>query len=118
MTTVPEFTYDPSDMAALRAKLARLPEALSFPHFELDRVEIGPQAIWSLPAILGDLTPAAGPLILVQDATPMRRDGDDLKALVRRAAGRRRLAGQDGRPRGRRGRPGPRRRAHGRAGVR
>jgi glycerol-1-phosphate dehydrogenase [NAD(P)+] len=84
MTTVPEFIYDPSDMAALRAKLARLPEALSFPHFELDRVEIGPEAIWSLPAILGELTPPAGPLILVRDATPMRRDGDDLKALVRR----------------------------------
>jgi hypothetical protein len=84
MIMVPEFAYDPSDMAALRAKLARLPEALSFPHFELDRVEIGPEAIWSLPTILRELTPATGALILVQDATPMRRDGDDLKALVRR----------------------------------
>jgi glycerol-1-phosphate dehydrogenase [NAD(P)+] len=84
MTTLPEFVYDPADMGALRVKLTRLPEALSFPHFELDRIEIGPEAIRTLPAILSELTPAAGPLILVQDATPMHRDGEDLKALVQR----------------------------------
>ena len=84
MTRLPEFVYDPADMGALRLKLARLPEALSFPHFELDRVEIGPEAIRTLPTILSEFTGAPGPLILVQDATPMRRDGEDLKALVHR----------------------------------
>ena len=31
MTTLPDFVYDPADMGALRAKLARPPEALTFP---------------------------------------------------------------------------------------
>ena len=36
---VPEFRYDPADMAALRGKLEALPETARFKRFELDRVE-------------------------------------------------------------------------------
>ncbi len=84
MKTLPDFVYDPAGMPVLRAKLGRLPESLAFPHFELDRVEIGPEALRTLPAVLGALTSVPGPLIVVQDATPMRRAGEDLKALVNR----------------------------------
>src|SRR4051812_40354126 len=82
--TVPEFTYDPTDMAALRGKLDALPEAARFKGFELDRVEIGPDALLTLPATLDDLAPGPGPVLVVQDATPMRRGGEDLKDLVHR----------------------------------
>lgn len=85
MGGLPEFAYDPADMPALRRKLAALPEAHAFPDFELERVEIGPEALRSLPGILDDLVPGGpGPVLLVQDATPMRRGGDDLKPFVRR----------------------------------
>ncbi len=90
MTTLPDFAYDPADMGAMRAKLVRLPEALSFPHFELDRVEIGPEALRTLPTILSGLTAATGPLILVQDATPsdaqpvLQRGPAPIPTLVRR----------------------------------
>lgn len=84
MGRLPELAYDPADMPALRRKLAAMPEAHAFQDFELARVEIGPEAIRSLPAVLGELAPGGpGPLLLVQDATPMARGGDDLKRLVR-----------------------------------
>ena len=81
---MPEFTYDPGDMPGLREKLARLPEAATFPEFELERVAVGRDALLSLPAVLAELAGDPGPVIVVQDSTPMRRGGDDLKALVRR----------------------------------
>jgi glycerol-1-phosphate dehydrogenase [NAD(P)+] len=84
MATLPELVYDPADMRALKARLAGLPEADRFKPFELDRVEIGPDALLRLPALLGELTGAPGPVLVVQDATPMRRGDDDLKALVGR----------------------------------
>jgi glycerol-1-phosphate dehydrogenase [NAD(P)+] len=82
--TVPEFRYDPADMAALRGKLQALPEAARFTRFELDRVEVGPDALLTLPAVLDDLTQGPGPVLVVQDATPMRRGDEDLKVLVHR----------------------------------
>ena len=82
--TVPEFRFDPTDMAALRGKLDALPEAARFKSFELDRVEIGPDALLTLPGILDDLAPGPGPVLVVQDATPMRRGDQDLKDLVHR----------------------------------
>lgn len=84
MTTLPDFVHDPVDMPELRAQLGRMPESAEFADFELDRVEIGPDALPTLPAILEALAGAPGPVIVVQDATPMRRGGDDLKALVHR----------------------------------
>lgn len=84
MSQLPKFTYDPADMPALRAKLQTLPESSSFPDFELERVEVGPEAIFTLPAVLEDIAPGRGPLILVQDRTPMDRGGEDLKPLVQR----------------------------------
>ena len=81
---VPEFRYDPADMAALRGKLEALPEAARFKRFELDRVEVGPDALLTLPGILDDLAQSPGPVLVVQDATPMRRGDQVLKELVHR----------------------------------
>src|ERR671932_2747260 len=52
MGRLPELAWDPADMPALRRKLAAMPEAHAFQDFELARVEIGPEAIRSLPAVL------------------------------------------------------------------
>src|SRR5919202_5834921 len=51
MGRLPELAWDPADMPALRRKLAAMPEAHAFQDFELARVEIGPEAIRSLPAV-------------------------------------------------------------------
>ena len=75
MSRLPTFTYDPADMPALREKLRALPESETFPDFELTRVEVGPEAIFALPSALEDLAPGPGPVILVQDGTPMNRGG-------------------------------------------
>jgi glycerol-1-phosphate dehydrogenase [NAD(P)+] len=83
MATLPDLVYDPADMQALKAKLTELPEADRFKSFELDRIEIGPDALLRLPELLGELT-SPGPVLIVQDATPMKRGDDDLKALVAR----------------------------------
>jgi len=53
MGRLPELAWDPADMPALRRKLAAMPEAHAFQDFELARVEIGREAIRSLPAVLG-----------------------------------------------------------------
>jgi glycerol-1-phosphate dehydrogenase [NAD(P)+] len=87
MSQIPTFTYDPADMPALRAKLLELPESGSFPDFELTRVEVGPEAIFTLPTVLEDIAAGAGRVILVQDKTPMDRGGEDLKPLVQRILG-------------------------------
>src|SRR3954465_1139241 len=83
MATLPDLVYDPADMQALKSKLAKLPEADRFKSFELDRIEIGPDALLRLPELLGELAPP-GPVLIVQDATRMRRGGHDLKELVAR----------------------------------
>jgi glycerol-1-phosphate dehydrogenase [NAD(P)+] len=74
---------DPTDLDGLR-------EALKFADPEgrlapvgMSRVEIGREALYLLPEVVSEL--AGGPRVaLVVDATPMRRDGDDLKSGVER----------------------------------
>jgi glycerol-1-phosphate dehydrogenase [NAD(P)+] len=79
---IPKFRYDPADMDRLRSELGRLPEVERFHDFELRRVEIGPSALGTLPGILDELAPDVTEVVVVQDATPMVRDGKDLKRAV------------------------------------
>ena len=74
---------DPTDLSGLREALkAADPEGRLAP-IGMSRVEIGPDALALLPEIVSELS--HGPrVVLVVDATPMRRDGEDLKAEAER----------------------------------
>jgi hypothetical protein len=74
---------DPTDLAGLREALRLAdPEGRLAP-VGMSRVEIGREALGLLPEVVSEL--ARGPRVaLVVDATPMRRDGGDLKAGAER----------------------------------
>jgi glycerol-1-phosphate dehydrogenase [NAD(P)+] len=72
------------DLAALRRRLAAAPDAERLQPLGLGRIVAGPEALLSLPAIVAELLDGdPGPVALLADATPMRRDRADLKAQVR-----------------------------------
>lgn len=72
------------DLGALRERLAAAPDADRLQPMGLGRVLAGPDALSELPAAVAELAgPEAGPIVLLADATPMRRGGEDLKAAVR-----------------------------------
>ncbi len=71
------------DLAALRVRLETAPDADRLRPLGLGRIVAGPDALFSLPAVLTELVNGeAGPVAVLADATPMRRDGADLKATV------------------------------------
>jgi glycerol-1-phosphate dehydrogenase [NAD(P)+] len=74
---------DPTDLDGLREALELAdPEGRLAP-VGMSRVEIGREALGLLPEVVSEF--ASGPrVVLVVDAAPMRRDGDDLKSRVER----------------------------------
>ena len=92
MTTAEELAWsDPTDLDGLRGALSAAdPEGRLAP-IAMSRVEIGPEALNVLPEIVSELARAgnlAAPRVaLVVDATPMRRDGGDLKEEAERLLG-------------------------------
>lgn len=72
---------DPTDLSALRVRLASVSTVARRP-IGMRRIEIAPDAIDRLEAAVEDVR-ADGPVVVLMDATPMRRGPDDLKALVR-----------------------------------
>jgi glycerol-1-phosphate dehydrogenase [NAD(P)+] len=73
------------DLAALRERLARAPEAERLQPLGLGRILAGPDALAALPGAVAELLDGgAGPIALLTDATPMVRAGEDLKPAVRR----------------------------------
>jgi glycerol-1-phosphate dehydrogenase [NAD(P)+] len=91
MTTAEGLAWsDPTDLDGLRGALSAAdPEGRLAP-IAMSRVEIGPEALNVLPEIVSELASEARtgdlpPLVaLVVDATPMRRDGGDLKEEAER----------------------------------
>lgn len=72
------------DLGALRARLAAAPDADRLRPLGLGRVVAGPDALLSLPELATELLAGSpGPIAVLADATPMLRDGADLKAWVR-----------------------------------
>lgn len=79
----PFLDADPTDLDALRAALAAAdPEGRLAP-IGMRRVRIGHDALDALPALVDEVRDA-GPIVIVQDATAMRRGDDDLKPMVAR----------------------------------
>jgi glycerol-1-phosphate dehydrogenase [NAD(P)+] len=78
---------DPTDLPALRAALAAEdPEGRLVP-LGLDRVAVGAEVVGTVAdAVVEQLTragrPGTGPVVVLVDATPIFRAGEDLKALV------------------------------------
>jgi glycerol-1-phosphate dehydrogenase [NAD(P)+] len=70
---------DPTDLGAIRRRLATAPRARHT--IGLERIEIGPEALDTLPAAVRDvLDGTVGDIVVLTDATPMTRAGRDLKA--------------------------------------
>src|ERR671911_383508 len=95
MTTAEGLAWvDPTDLDGLRGALGTAdPEGRLAP-IAMSRIEIGPEALYVLPEIVSELAReartgnlAAPRVALVVDATPMRRDGGDLKEEVERLLG-------------------------------
>ena len=78
---------DPTDLRGLREALGRADPEGRLSEVGMSRVEIGAGALSLLPEMVTELvhkdrgTPR---VVLVEDATPMRREGEDLKAEVER----------------------------------
>jgi glycerol-1-phosphate dehydrogenase [NAD(P)+] len=81
----PTFPIDPTDVPALRRWLSERDSDPAHPlrPVEIDEILIGPDALLKLPTVLHRANvPRSRPVLLVVDETPMRRERDDLKALV------------------------------------
>ena len=77
------------DLPALRERLAGAPDGGALQPLGLGAVELGPQALAALRELVTGVCEADGarPIVLLADATPMRRAGADLKAAVADALG-------------------------------
>jgi glycerol-1-phosphate dehydrogenase [NAD(P)+] len=74
---------DPTDLDGLREALELADPERRLAPIGMSRVEIGPEALYLLPEVVAEL--ARGPhVVLLVDATPMRRGGGDLKAEAER----------------------------------
>src|SRR5918911_665174 len=69
---------DPTDLEALREALAASDPDRSLAPIGMSRIEIGSEALNLLPEAVSELTRGAR-VVLVADATPMFRNGEDLK---------------------------------------
>src|ERR1700751_2978003 len=72
---------DVTDVAALQRVIDEDDPERSLAPIGLSRIDMGPAAIAGLPGIVAGFA-RGGPVVVLMDATPMRRNGDDLKALV------------------------------------
>lgn len=71
---------DPIDLDALRKAMAPGPDGPRRRPIGLRRIEIGIDALDTLPEAVAAARIGSGPVIVLVDATPMRRAGRDLKA--------------------------------------
>src|ERR687885_1547748 len=69
---------DPTDLEALREALAASDPDGRLAPIGMSRIEIGPEALNLLPEAVSELTRGTR-VVLVADATPMFRNGEDLK---------------------------------------
>jgi glycerol-1-phosphate dehydrogenase [NAD(P)+] len=74
---------DPTNLEALRKALAASDPDGKLAPVGMSRIEIGPEALDSLTEVVSGLTQGRH-VVLVADATPMFRNGEDLKELVAR----------------------------------
>lgn len=72
---------DPTDLDGLRAALVAADPRGTLAPIGMRHVRIAEGTLEDLPALVDDVR-RPGPTVIIQDATPMRRDGDDLKRLV------------------------------------
>jgi glycerol-1-phosphate dehydrogenase [NAD(P)+] len=72
---------DVTDVAALQRAIDEDDPGRVLAPIGLSRIDVGPAAIGALPEVVSGLA-RGGPITVLMDATPMRRNGDDLKALV------------------------------------
>ena len=80
--SVPADILDVTDVAALQRAIDEDDPERALAPIGLSRIDVGPSAIAGLPGIVSGLA-RGGPVAVIMDATPMRRNGDDLKALAR-----------------------------------
>src|ERR687889_423421 len=74
---------DPTNLEALRKALASSDPDGKLAPVGMSRIEIGPEALYSLTEVVAGLTQGRH-VVLVADATPMFRNGEDLKERVAR----------------------------------
>ncbi len=80
--TPPAFNWDPVEISGFYAKAERT-SGKPLPTPELSTVLCSDTALEQLPSVLDTLDPAGNfSVLIVQDATPMRRGKDDLKSFV------------------------------------
>ena len=79
---------DPTDLDGLHEALKLADPEGKLAPIDKSQVEIGPDALNLLPEVVSEVARGALRVALVMDATPMRRDGGDLKAEVERLLGR------------------------------
>ncbi|MDQ4042566.1 MAG: iron-containing alcohol dehydrogenase [Actinomycetota bacterium] len=77
---------DPTDLNALREALAASDPDGKLNPIGMSRIEIGPEALEVLADMVSELTRSER-VVLVADATPAYRDGEDLKERVARTLG-------------------------------
>jgi glycerol-1-phosphate dehydrogenase [NAD(P)+] len=76
---------DPTDLPALRDALAVADPQQRLVPLDLHRVVLGPDAVDAVAGAVAEQIerrPAAGPVVVLVDATPIERAGEDVKALV------------------------------------
>jgi glycerol-1-phosphate dehydrogenase [NAD(P)+] len=76
------FSLDPVDLPDVIRTVRGWPGAERYPPLELRRVEIGADALERLGDVLADVAPDTSTVLVIQDDTPMRRRGADLKQAV------------------------------------
>src|SRR5919112_2214374 len=74
---------DPTNLEALRKALASSDPDGKLAPVAISRIEIGPEALYSLTEVVTGLTEGRH-VVLVADATPIFRNGEDLKEWVAR----------------------------------
>jgi glycerol-1-phosphate dehydrogenase [NAD(P)+] len=79
--SVPADILDVTDLSALQRVIDEDDPERALAPIGLSRIDMGPAAIAGLPGIVSGLA-RGGRVAVLMDATPMRRNGDDLKALV------------------------------------
>lgn len=78
---------DPTDVDHVLRMIRAWPGADRYPPIELRRVELAHDALSGLGDLVADVAPGARSVLVVQDDTPMRRAGEDLKRMVRERLG-------------------------------
>jgi glycerol-1-phosphate dehydrogenase [NAD(P)+] len=80
--SVARLELDPTDLEDLLRTARRWPGADEYPPLELRRVLVEAHGLQRLGEVVSELAPEARAVLVVQDDTPMRRSGSDLKRGV------------------------------------